>query len=298
MEKESSVKPVVVVRSWPKTSISLLTMAVLLTATLSIFGQSKVDATNLISVTAKVGAPLPQQEAQITSLVNGQTLGAEKTTVEGTCQPKMYISIISNDLIRGGTMCSEDGRFLLDIDLASGSNTLVAQTNDGIDQSGPLSAPIVVNKLDQSTVDLSVAVDKAYKRIGLDDTLSWDLKILGGGSIHAIGVDWGDGTSDLFPSTEKFMTLSHKYDSPGVRAIKVKVSDESGSTSQLNLVASISSLANLDQNALAGAVGYLSRTTLYITVLLMGASFIIGNYYKGGKKYVWIKERQDTIEVS
>lgn len=276
----------------------LLVMGTLLVITFMIYGYNRADATNAISITAKVGAPLPKQPALITSPQNDEHVASAKTVVEGTCQPKMYITILSNDLIQGGTICSEEGLFAANIDLGGGDNLLTVRTNDGIDQSGPTAEPVKV--ISEGTEGrLKISVDKAYQRIGLDDTLSWKVDLLGPASMHAVRIDWGDGSSDLLPTSEKTLVLSHKYTEAGARGVKISASDNLNNKAEINLVASVSSLATLNSQVVGKAGSYLSNAALYITVVLMAASFIVGNYYRGGKKYAWAQEeRKETTEIA
>lgn len=276
----------------------LLIMGSLLLVSLMVFGNNRVEATDSISITARVGAPLPNQPAKITTPVSEQIFQGEKTGVEGTCQPKMYITVLSNDQVRGGTICSEEGAFAVNIDLSTGENNLTAQTHDGIDQSGPVAAPVKIFYKGVSTKSLGLSVDKAYQRIALDDTLSWRVDLKGDASIYAVRVDWGDGTSDLLPTTSKSLVLSHKYEESGARAIKISAGDDQNNKDEINLVASVSSLETLGQGVIGGAGKYLSKAALYITVLLMAASFMVGNYYQGGKKYVWTKVERQEAEIA
>lgn len=275
-------------------------MGALLLVSFMIFGHNRVEATDSISITAKVGAPLPSQPAEITSPQSEQVTTGQRTEVKGTCQPKMYVTILSNDLVRGGTICSAEGRFVLNIDLSAGENQLSAQTHDGIDQRGPDSTPVKVIVQGAQAMALAISVDKAYQRIGLDDTLSWKVNLGSTASMYAVRVDWGDGKSDLIPTTEKNLTLSHKYKEAGARVIRITASDDQKNGDEINLVASVSSLATINQGVVSSASKYLSNAALYITVSLMMASFLVGNYYQGGKKrYVWSEESgQNTTEMA
>lgn len=270
-----------------------LAMGLLVTCAFLIYDSVKARASSVISVTAKVGAVPPKQKAIIVLPSENQLISQNKVTVSGSCQPKTYVSLLNKGEIGGATICDEEGQFALEIGLSLGVNQLVAQTNDGIDQIGPNSAPVNVMANFSPGQNLGVGVDKAYQRIGLDNPLSWKINLTGESSIYAVNVDWGDGKKDLFPTSEKELTLNHKYESAGARAIKITASDALKNSSSLNLVASVSSLDTLNGGVIKNADKYLSNATLYITVSLMLASFLVGNYYQGGKKHVWSQKTAD-----
>jgi hypothetical protein len=271
-------------------------MGILIICAFLIFGNNNAQASNSVTITASVGAVPPSQPAIITSPQANEQINNSQTLVAGTCQPKTYITVLSNKSIRGGTMCDEKGNFTLSVSLDTRDNLLTAQTNDGIDQFGPESTPINVfvgSGLTGGGLDISV--DKSYQRISQDDSLNWKIDLHGLSSIYAVKVDWGDGSNDLFPTRESNLILSHKYNSAGTRAIKITASDDKSNKGEINLVASVSSLDALKSGILEKTTNYLSKITLYITVILMVASFFVGNYYKGGKKYVWSKDTSRNV---
>ena len=266
-------------------------MGILVLCALLTFGHNNAQASNSLMITAKVGSAPPSNPAVISSPQINQQLKNTQIPIEGTCQPKTYVTILSNKTIRGGTICDENSRFAVNVSLDIGNNSITAQTHDGIDQSGPESSSVNVHVAGSVNNKLKINVDKSYQRIAQDDDLSWKVNFQSQSSFRAVMVEWGDGKSDLFPTQENEVIIKHKYDSAGARPIKVTASDGLGGSSELNLVASISSLDTLGGSILSKAGGYLSKASLYITVMLMVASFVVGSYYKGGKYYVWSEEK-------
>jgi len=193
-----------------------------------------------VGLTGTISAPPPTEGATITVPSNGQTFSEVPVPVRGLCPSGLLVKLFKNNVFAGSVQC-ENGTFEINIDLFTGSNELVARVFDDLDQPGPDSNIVQVQFTDTrrgAGTRVSVTSNFAKRGVFPDQTLVWPIIISGGVGPYAISVDWGDGTapdllSEPFPGA---FDISHKFESPGVYNIVIKVSDIDEGTAFLQVV--------------------------------------------------------------
>lgn len=231
--------------------------AVLLVTTLVPVARAAQDSGS-VGLQGTISAPPPSVPASISLPRDGQTFSTLPVTVSGLCPGEVLVKLFKNNVFAGSIQC-KSGSFSLLVDLFSGQNELIARVYDALDQAGPDSNKVTVNFSDNrpgATTRVSLTSNFAKRGANQGEPLTWPIILSGGDGPYAISVDWGDGkTPDLI--SQGFagqFTISHKYDTPGVYNIIVKVSDRNGGVAYLQLVG----IANgpLSQNSKgSGAAG-------------------------------------------
>jgi len=189
----------------------------------------------------KINGPPPTTPATITIPSNGQTFGTTPVRVSGLCTTGLLVKVFSNNVFVGSTVCS-NGSYLLQVDLFSGLNDLVARVYDALDQAGPDSNVVRVTFNDAQFAQFGnhVALTSSFARKGENpgQTLTWPITLTGGAAPYAISADWGDGKpptliSRSFPG---IFDITHIYDSAGIYNVVIKVTDANGVSAYLQLV--------------------------------------------------------------
>jgi hypothetical protein len=195
-----------------------------------------------VGVEGRITSPPPTQAATIVSPANGQSLSVTPVTVTGSCPANTLIKIFSNNVFVGAATCV-NGSYTLQIALFGGRNDLVAKVFDALDQAGPDSATVTVNYSDPQFAAFGnlVMLTSQYARRAADPNtdLEWPLLLSGGNGPYALTIDWGDGSPAELQSLAfaGVVSLKHRYASPGVYRVIVRVADRNGSSSYLQLIA-------------------------------------------------------------
>jgi hypothetical protein len=139
------------------------------------------------------------------------------------------------------------------------------------------------------------------------EKVNWPISITGGQKPFALNVDWGDGSSSVYSRAEDGdFEISHVYLQPGPNqgsySIKINASDSNNTNAHLDFFVFVSAndnplVANSANHSGTGAsLGGISKSFFeqykwllvawpsYATVLLMGASF-------------WLGERQEFLKL-
>jgi hypothetical protein len=242
-----------------------------------------------IGIAATVPGPAPSQGATILSPSNGSHTSTIPITVSGTCPAGLIISIYSNDIFVGSTICTSAGGYSLQINLFDGQNSLVAKDTDALGQNGPDSAAINV------TYDApSLALPGSSilgRQLFLESTtptrggspgasIPWQVTIVGGTAPYALSWNWGDGSKTTLVS-EQFegpVTTIHTYARAGTYRVIAQVTDAAGNSAFLQMVmvvngpitAAPSTTTKIDPSLLA------SIWPVYILACLFVLTFFIG----------------------
>jgi hypothetical protein len=236
------------------------------------------------------GSP-PTVAASITFPSNGQSVSTLPVKVGGTCVGDVLVKLFKNGVFAGSGQCV-NGVFSISIDLFSGKNELIARVYDALDQVGPDSNTVVVTFVTAgfNTTGPRVTLTSDYAKRGANpgDNLVWPIILSGGNGPYAISVDWGDGTTQLISKTDSGQfDISHKYSSPGIYTVIIKVTDANGNSSFLQLVAVANgALAQDNQqgtgtNAAAAATS--TRTVVLWWPLFVAGVLVIFSFWLGAR---------------
>lgn len=225
--------------------------------------------------------------------------------VVGNCEVGTALQVFKNEVFGGATLCGNNGRYAVDVDLFQGSNTLIVRSLSKTNQAGPESLPVTVQKGATSSDDLSqktiapfyISSDFLYKGVSVGKPLEWNLDIGGGLAPYAVSVSWGDGKTDLIsrPTNGRF-TVSHIYDksaqtSDGSFITTVIATDQQGTKSFIKLVAIVS---GTEAAGVAGEIkrGYdVSGVLRMAWQLLIGAIAIVFAYWLGERRELYVQRR-------
>jgi len=163
--------------------------------------------------------------------------------------------------------CQADHTFSIQTTLAAGNNTLLIQDFNITDDPGPATPTITVTYnppapppsssggsttpaassgnnygSSGSPQPLLLNTDFRFQAFTVGNTFNWNLTIQGGVAPYGLHADWGDRTtSDDTYSHQGTVTISHTYTKPGYFPVIVQLSDATGATTMIQLVAFIKS---------------------------------------------------------
>jgi hypothetical protein len=194
-----------------------------------------------VGLQGSISAPPPTKGASITIPGNGQRLTDSPIKVAGICPNDLLVKVFKNNVFAGSVMCS-GGTFSITVDLFSGQNDLVARVYDSLDQAGPDSNTVTVTYNDARLQFLNrVTLTSNYAKRGSfpGQKLTWPIILSGGTGPYAVSVDWGDGKNQQLKPVAFAgeFDIDHTYDSPGVYNVIVKVTDSTGQSAFLQVVA-------------------------------------------------------------
>jgi len=191
-----------------------------------------------VSLTGKVPGPPPNTAATITSPISGQGFGESPITVSGNCPPGTLVEILKNNIFGGSTVCTNDGRFELQVDLLIGNNDLVARVYNTLNQPGPNSAVVSVSynalppqaagidPLDFNRNRLLINTDSVYRGTFINEKLAMPIEVIGGTPPYAVEVKWGDNEESIIPrNNNQPFTATHVYKRPGTYQVILQATD-------------------------------------------------------------------------
>lgn len=214
-----------------------------------------------ITVSGLVGGPPPSMAPTIDYPTNNTTFDVKHITVTGECIAGYVVKLFRNNVFVGSTICRNDGRYSLPIDLAINRNDLIARQYDSTNQASPESAQVTVyyiprspetilpggNPEDQqrtgsepvgiANFQLSINYDYTLQGIFAGQPFRLPVSFGGGTPPYAVSIEWGDSTSSLFSRQDasQFPT-EHTYSEAGFKTVIVKVSDAKGDEAYLQFV--------------------------------------------------------------
>ena len=193
-----------------------------------------------IGVEGTVPGSAPSQAPTIGVPSNGQSFTSIPITVSGLCKSGLLVEVFDNGVFVGSTQCS-NGSYSLQIDLFSGTNTLVARQYDSLNQASPDSSGVTVTFNNSVTGTGSlVSINSQYSKRGADpgSELTWPLSISGGNGPYAVSVDWGDNTPPelvSLPGPGNF-NIQHIYQEAGTFNVTIQATDVNGNSAFLQVV--------------------------------------------------------------
>jgi len=226
--------------------LAVIELAVLLIAVA--FGLSPASAatnpgpqSGSLGLEATIASKPPTQAASVGVPGNGAVFSDVPITVSGICPKGLLVKLFANNVFVGSVPCS-NGSYLLQANLFSGQNDLVARVFDALDQAGPDSNTVHVTFNDAQFAQfgsrVSLTSDYAQRGANPGSELQWPITLSNGTGPYAISVDWGDGTpADLLSAAAPgVITLKHTYKAAGLYRVLVKVTDKNNQTAFLQLV--------------------------------------------------------------
>lgn len=234
----------------------------------------------------------PTKGAVITSPRNGARTPTSPLTVEGTCPAGLLVEIYKNDIFAGSTMCGEDGRFKLQIDLLFGENRLIARVFDALNQPGP-DSPIVtifydavpeagapLSGISFNGTQMLLNTDAVFRGSFPGEQMAMPLTIVGGVAPFAVNVQWGDSKNNVIPRNDNMtFNATHTYTKAGVYQITVQATDSQGRVAFITVAAIINgekaaALAPIESDKPLNK--FLVLWPFYVTAVAMVISFWLG----------------------
>lgn len=218
---------------------------------LVVLAPSLLAQSGSISVEGVVDAPAPDAPAIITSPDDDDEFTISPIQIKGTCLSGTVVEIYKNGVFAGSTVCDDNGRFILQLDLLIGKNTLIAKIRDNLGQYGPDSESVTVSYSPFATEDdddvvidstgqLLLLIDTEYRGKFPGDSLTIEPQIIGGEAPYAIEIEWGDGQANLVArqNTGSFK-INHTYHEAGIKIIKLTATDVNKQKAYIQTVAII-----------------------------------------------------------
>lgn len=208
-------------------------------------------AAGSVGVSGVMPGKPPKTAATITTPTNNQRFPETPIKVAGTCPAGSLVEIFKNDIFAGSVVCTEDGKFSLEVDLLIGENRLTARVFDALNQEGPLSNVVVVfydalppqsaplMGLNFGGDQLIINTDAVFRGAFPGKEMSIPIDIIGGRAPYAVNVHWGDATNNIAsrPDNSSFR-MSHTYNKAGTFQLSIQATDADGRVAFLT-VASI-----------------------------------------------------------
>lgn len=204
-----------------------------------------VDATTLsqsngFGISGTITSPPPTTAATITTPSNGQSFTSVPVSVSGICTSGLLIKIFINGIFSGSADCTNNS-YSISVDLFIGTNNIVAEDYDSLNQSGPVSNTVTVSYVNNAvTAGSLITLTSNYAKIGANpgSTLTWPIEISGGSPPYALSVNWGDGKQPTLISqtTTGSLNLTHIYSIAGVYDVTINATDTTGAVAFLQLV--------------------------------------------------------------
>ena len=219
-------------------------------------------AAGSIGVSGVMPGEPPKTAAVITSPKPNQRFPETPVKVEGTCPANSLVEIFKNDIFAGSVVCSEDGKFSLEVDLLIGENRLTARVFDALNQEGPVSNTVIVYYdalpsqgaplmgLNFGGDQLILNTDAVFRGAFPGKEMSIPIDIIGGRAPYAVNVHWGDATNNLVsrPDNSSFR-MAHTYTKAGTFQLSIQATDADNRVAFLT----VASIVNGQPDAVAAA---------------------------------------------
>jgi hypothetical protein len=214
----------------------------------------RADATE-IKVTARVAGLPPSTAAEITYPFVNDRFSNMPLDITGTCSVLSYVTISSNDVYLGSTLCSLSGDFSISTTLLPGQNELIPHIYNLADEEGSTGTPVTAfyDVPSQSSTPgepkspaanpkgaepFLISTDFSVRGFLVGDEAEWSVSLSGGNSPYGVNVDWGDGKNSVYSrNKDGDFDISHIYTKPGddqsMFVIKISGSDSEDNKSYL-----------------------------------------------------------------
>lgn len=286
--------------------VLLFVVGFVLTAYTS-YAQSPPPQENSIGLSGIMPGKPPTTAATIDSPTNQKRFSTTPVTISGTCPAGTLVELFKNDIFAGSTLCSEDGKYSLDIDLLIGQNKLVARVYDALNQPGPDSNVVTVfydalpsqasplTSLDFGGAQLLLNTDAVFRGVFPNQELNVPIDILGGAPPYAVNVQWGDSTNKVLPRKDNVSFIAtHAYKKPGTYQVSLQASDASGRVAFLT-VAVIVNGQPAPPAASSESTGTPTNTLLALWPLYTASVAVVVSFWLGERREKHILAKRGAL---
>lgn len=258
-----------------------------------------LPASGSIGITGVMPGKPPTIAATIGPPADGQHFTSSPVTLSGTCPKDTLVEIFRNDIFAGSTVCDDNGKYTIEVDLLSGANAFIARVYDALNQAGPDSNKITVyfdfnapiakgaTSLDAGAAPMVLITDAVYRGVFPNQPMSMPISILGGVPPYAINVLWGDTKNDLTSRADnQTFTVPHTYQKAGIYQIALQATDKQGRVAFLTVAAIVNGQPDVATTTGSGQSGsgssnaivaqLLALWPLYTAAVAMVISFWLG----------------------
>lgn len=264
------------------------------------------------TISAIVEGPPPSTPPTIDSPSFGLNFDNKNIVVSGSCITSLVVKVFSNNVFVGSAVC-QSGVYSMQIDLFVDRNNLIARQYDSLDQPSPDSSTVTVyyippttapalpgrsSSSDQSQLgaqsNFLLYINYDYTVLGVFPGQVFRLPITFGGGTppYAVGVDWGDGTNNIYSRADssKFYA-EHVYKKPGLYTAKLKVSDKYSEVAYLQFVVEVKGKTDTLIQQIIGDGNSVSILPVVVIMLIIFLSFYAGVKYQTKKSH---KDKKHT----
>lgn len=244
-----------------------------------------------IGITGTMPGKPPTTGATIAKPSDGQHFTASPIEFSGTCPASTLVELFRNDIFSGSTICSEDGKYTITVDLLSGANTFVARVYDALNQAGPDSNKITVyfdfsapqasgvRSLDVGGTPMVIITDAVFRGTFPGQEMSMPISILGGVPPYALNVMWGDTKNNLVSRVDnQEFRQPHTYAKAGIYQIALQATDSQGRVAFLTVAAIVNGQPDTvaTTESKPSTPQFLALWPLYTAAIAMVISFWLG----------------------
>ncbi len=245
-----------------------------------------------IGITGTMPGKPPTTAAVISTPKNDQRFTTSPVEITGTCPANTLVEIFRNNIFAGSTICDENGKFTISVDLLSGANAFVARVYDALNQAGPDSNTVTVyfdftasaangvRSLDTGAAPMILITDTVYRGVFPNKEMTMPISVLGGVPPYAINVLWGDTKNNLYPRADnQEFRAAHTYAKPGIYQVALQGTDSQGRVAFLTVAAIVNGqpdpvIANAEKKDTLPQL--LALWPLYTAAVAMVVSFWLG----------------------
>ena len=295
--------------SYISLGIVLLFVGISLTA-YTTYATSPPPQAESISLTGTMPGKAPTVAATITSLSEQQRSSSSPISIQGTCPANTLIEIFKNDIFAGSTVCGEDGKYSLDVDLLVGNNILIARVYDALNQAGPDSKSVTVyydalpaqagaiTALDFGGAQLLLNTDAVYRGVFPNQALNMPIDIMGGTLPYAINIQWGDSSNKVIPRNDNVSFIaSHTYTKAGNYQISLQASDAAGNIAFMTVAAIVNGQSGVAGAATAASTAATNKLLLLWPLYVSSAAVVI-SFYLGERREKRVLKVQSQFVVA
>lgn len=259
-----------------------------------------------IGLSGVMPGPPPTVAATINQPSNGQRFGTSPVTVSGTCPKGTLVEIFKNDIFAGSTVCGDNGRYSLEVDLLIGENRLVARVYDSLNQPGPDSNIVTVfydalgtqgspvTSLDFGSAQLLLNTDAVFRGVFPDREFTMPIEVLGGSPPYAINVQWGDSTNSVIPRDNNVsFNTAHTYKKPGTYQISLQGTDNGGRVAFLTVAAIVN--GQPDPAAAATTASNNVNQLFVLWPLYTSALAVVVSFWLGERREIQVLRKRGQL---
>lgn len=275
----------------------------------STLAQRPGPAAGSVGLTGSVPGKPPAKAPVILSPSNGQRFSTSPITISGTCEPGTLVEIFKNDIFAGSTVCGEDGRFALDVDLLIGANAIYAQAYNDLNEPGPKS-PIInifydalppqaapLSSFDFGGDQLLLSTSAVFRGVFPGQPLSVPIEIIGGTPPYAVEVRWGDSKEKIIPRSNNLpFEATHEYKKPGTYQISLLATDATDRVAFLTVAAIVNGQPETAAPSAATDTSGIVGLLLMLWPLYTAAAASVVSFWLGEQREKRLLKRQGLLQ--